>query len=387
MLLAEGGSRTLVCAVRVLVAPDKFKGSIEAGEAAARIAAGWNSAWPGCSLDLRPVADGGDGTLSVVQAQTGAAKRESMVRDARGRRRAIVWLCDPSSRTAWIEIAQVVGLAGLEKAERDPLTATTGGLGDVVTLAAGSAETIYLCLGGSATNDAGCGMAAALGYLFLDRHGTPLDPLPCNFAAVERIQPPETLPSIEVIGLTDVRNGLLGPQGATFVYGPQKGASPSDVEKLEAGLAHIADIAARDLGAPDPATPGAGAAGGLGFGVMTFLRGSLRPGFETVAKLIGLAEAVAAADIVITGEGRIDGQTCEGKAPYGVARLARTAGKPVIALAGSIPLTKEDAAGFDVLVPITDEPMSLEHAMQNAGPLLERAAARTAMLIKLGHFL
>jgi glycerate 2-kinase len=230
-------------------------------------------------------------------------------------------------------------------------------------------------------------MAAALGYLFLDRHGTPLDPLPCNFASVERIRPPETLPRIEVIGLTDVRNGLLGPQGATFVYGPQKGASPSDVEKLEAGLARIADIAARDLGSPDPATPGAGAAGGLGFGVMAFLRGSLRPGFETVAKLIGLAEAVAAADLVITGEGRIDGQTCEGKAPDGVARLARAAGKPVIALAGSIPLTKEDVAGFDVLVPITDEPMSLEHAMRNAGPLLERAAARTAMLIKLGHLL
>jgi glycerate kinase len=188
-------------------------------------------------------------------------------------------------------------------------------------------------------------------------------------------------------GLTDVRNPLLGPQGASRVYGPQKGAAPDDVDQLEAALAHLVDIAARDLGASDPAFSGAGAAGGLGYGVMTFFNGQLRSGFDTIAEMTGLPAALAAADLVVTGEGRLDTQTGAGKAPAGVARLARAAGKPVIALAGSVPLTKEDGPGFDATLSITRQPMSLEDAMQNAGSLLEEAADRAARLIRLGTLL
>jgi glycerate kinase len=213
-------------------------------------------------------------------------------------------------------------------------------LGQLVRIAQDEgAQKIFLCLSGSSTNDAGCGMAAALGFTFLDRDGQRLDPRPAELHRLDRIEPSTRPFGAGVIALTDVQNPLFGPDGASHVYGPQKGASADDVLHLEEAIARVAQIAARDLGAPDPATPGAGAAGELGFDVLAFLGGTLRGGFETIASMTGLAEAVAAADLVITGEGRLDERTPAGKAPAGVARLARAAGKPVIAFAGSVPLT------------------------------------------------
>ena len=374
--------------MRVLFAPDKFKGSLTATEAATHMAAGWLRAWPECRTEIHPVADGGDGTLAVMQTIRGGQLLATAARDARGRKIDAPWLWDETQATAWIESALVIGLAGLAPADRDPLTATTAGLGDLLRAATDrGARRIFLGLGGSATNDAGCGMAAAAGWRFLDADGRPLDPRPVSLPQLARLAPPAAAPAVEIIALADVRNPLLGPRGASHVYGPQKGASPADVEQLESALAHLAEVARRDLGAPDPSTPGAGAAGGLGYGLMTFFGGRIEPGFDTIAGLTGLADAIAAADLVVTGEGRLDAQTGAGKAPAGVARLARAAGKPVIALAGSVPLTKGEPSGFDAVVAVTPETMNLAHAMQHAGPLLEEAAARTAQRRRDGHLL
>ncbi len=374
--------------MRVLVAPDKFKGSLTAREAAEAIVRGWTRAWPECLMNSHPVADGGDGTLEAVQEAMSARRCLATARDARGRARNVPWLWDPSSQTAWIESSLVVGLAGLSAEERQPLTATTAGLGDLVLAAtAAGAQRIFVALGGSATNDAGCGMAAMLGFGFLDSDDAPIEPVPANLARLHRIRPPEALRVAAVTGLVDVGNPLLGPDGASRVYGPQKGASTAEVETLEQALRRVADIARRDLHAPDPSTPGAGAAGGLGYGLMAFLGAELRSGFEVIAEITGLQKAIESADLVITGEGRLDAQTASGKAPAGVARLARACGKPVIALAGSVPLTKEDHGAFDAVLPIINEPMTLDQAMQQAAPLLAEAAARAARLVRLGKLL
>jgi glycerate kinase len=374
--------------MRVLVAPDKFKASLTARDAAEAIARGWYRAWPACEMVTHPVADGGDGTLEVVEVATGAQRRFAGARDARGRRHEVPWLWDVAARAAWMEISLVAGLAGLSADERHPLTATTAGVGDLIRAATQEgAERIFVALGGSATNDAGCGLAATLGFRFLDANGHPLEPLPENLGRLSRIERPAELRLPRISALVDVNNPLLGPHGASHVYGPQKGATEEDAAKLEEALARVADVARRDLGAPEPSVPGAGAAGGLGYGLMAFLGATLRPGFDAVAEITGLQHAIGTADLVITGEGRLDAQTAAGKAPVGVARLARACGKPVIALAGAVPLTKKDHAAFDAVLPITNEPMSLDQAMQQAAPLLEEAAARAAHLVRLGKIL
>jgi glycerate kinase len=370
--------------MRILVCPDKFKGSLTAFTAAKHLAEGWRDSIPNTQTTLHPVADGGDGTVEVISEQTDGTWVVSIAADALGRPREIRWW--QSGDLAWIESAAVCGLASIAEHERCPLSATTAGLGEtLIATRRSGAKRAMVCLGGSATNDAGCGMARALGFTFYDNRGQAFEPRPSELFRLERIIPPPEPLGVEITALTDVQNPLLGPAGASRVYGPQKGASPDDVERLEKALAHLAEIATRDLGAPDPATPGAGAAGGLGFGVMAFLRGSLQSGFDTVAEITGLPAAIAAADLVLTGEGRLDEQTYAGKAPAGVARLARAAGKPVIAFAGSVPLT--NPPDFDAVIPITTEPMTLDESMRQAGPLLQAAAARTARLVRLGHIL
>lgn len=374
--------------MRVLVAPDKCKGSLTARQASEAIMRGWQRAWPDCTMDCRPVADGGDGTLEAVAEAIGGQQRIARVRDARGRKRDVLWLWHPATRAAWIESSLAVGLAGLSPAERQPLTATTAGLGDLVLSATeAGAERIFVALGGSATNDAGCGMAGALGFHFLDADLKPLEPVPSNLARLHRIERPAALQLAPVVGLVDVDNPLLGPEGASRVYGPQKGANNADVDRLDETLQRVTEIAGRDLGAPDPFTRGAGAAGGLGYGLLAFLGAELRSGFDVIAEMTGLKKEIESADLVITGEGRLDAQTASGKAPAGVARLARACGKPVIALAGSVPLTKEDNGAFHAILPIVNEPMTLDQAMQQAAPLLEEAATRAARLVRLGKIL
>jgi len=370
--------------MRILFAPDKFKGSLGAREAAAIMARGWRASWPEAETVLHPLADGGDGSLDVLEAALGGEWRETPARDARGVIRPVRWLWQPTERTAWIEAARVAGLAGLSADERRPATATSAGLGDLIRAAQReNARRIFVCLGGSATNDAGCGLAAALGFRFLDREGDEVEPLPASLPRVAKIVPPRTPTGAQVIALADVRNPLLGPEGASRAYGPQKGADPAEVDFLEDALRHTADLARRDLGAPDPATPGAGAAGGLGFGVMTFLGGCVRPGFETIARLTGLPEALELCDLVVTGEGRLDAQTASGKAPAGVAALARAAGKPVIAIVGSA----EAAAGrntFDAVYPLAGQSFDLADALRQAAVRLERTTTEVARAAKGG---
>jgi glycerate kinase len=370
--------------MRVLFAPDKFKGSLGAAEAAAIMARGWSEGWPESEIALHPLADGGDGSLDVLQASLGGEWMKTAARNARGRSQRVRWLWQRDRMTAWIETARVSGLAELSAEERDPLTAASTGVGEVIASAVrDGAETIMICLGGIATNDAGCGMAAALGFRFLDGRGMDINPIPASLLRVERIQAPPINKLVEIIALTDVRNPLLGPEGASSVYGPQKGAAPCDVEILENALSHIVDIARRDIMAPDPMLAGTGAAGGLGYGVMAFLGGQLLEGSERIGELTGLTAAVRASDLIVTGEGRLDAQTAAGKAPAHVARLAREQGKPVIAIVGSM----ADEAGngiFDAVFPLVCEPYGLATAMRDAPHLLEKTAAEAARSVKRG---
>ena len=368
--------------MRVLFAPDKFKGSLTAPEAAAAMTRGWLSVRPGTEAVVRPVADGGNGSLDVIRAALGGERKICTARDARGRTREVQWLWQPDTRTAWIETARVVGLAGLPEEQRNPLSATSAGVGEVVLAAAREgARQVFVCLGGSATIDAGCGMAEVLGARFLDHNGRAIDPLPRNLSQVAQIQ--RVFLATNVTGLTDVTNPLLGPEGATRVFGPQKGATPEEVGQLEDILRHVADVAQRGLGAPDPMTTGAGAAGGLGYGILAFTGGNLANGFDAIAERTDLLSAIRDSDLVVTGEGQLDEQTASGKAPAGVARLARQQGKPVIALVGSF---RRDAAAselFDGVISIQDETRDLVEAMQNAAKLLENAAAAAARLIRV----
>lgn len=368
--------------MRVLVAPDKFKGSLTAVEAAQWIADGWKAAWPECEISQHPVADGGDGTLEAVAAAAGGEWHSSPTHNAQGHPHEALWLYQPQTATAWIEIARICGLAQLSSKKLDPLNATTSGVGEVLQAAYNTgARRMFICLGGSATNDAGCGMAAALGVMFIDSTGTPFAPLPSALPRLTVIQTPSTLlPNSEIFALTDVRNPLLGPHGASHVYGPQKGASPDDVLQLEAALSHVVAIVKRDFGSANILAPGAGAAGGLGFGVLTFLDGQLRGGFEAIAELTLLANHVKTADLIITGEGRIDDQTSAGKAPAGVAQLARQYGKRVIAFAGSI--SPNAQSEFDSMIAIAEHSMPRVEAMRNAGHLLQAAAAQTAATMR-----
>jgi glycerate kinase len=242
------------------------------------------------------------------------------------------------------------------------------------------AGTLYIALGGSATNDAGLGMASALGWRFLDASGGEVNPLPENFPSIRRVRPPENAPPCTIIALCDVQNPLLGPAGATRMFGPQKGATPEMVEKLEAALQHVADLCRDELGRDFREAPGAGATGGLAFGLMTFCGARLEKGFEAVSRLLDLEARIARANLVITGEGRIDAQTEHGKGPAEVARLARRHGRPVIAFAGWIDGEPED---FDALVPISNGPLTLAESQRDAAELLQAAAERAARLLKI----
>ncbi len=373
--------------LRLLLAPDKFKGSLTALEAANALSCGLGSSLAGSEIRLAPIADGGEGTCEALRASLGGEWITLPTTGPLGERieARYLWI-DPA--TAVIEMSEASGMWRVPPGARDPLRASTRGTGEMIRHAAArGAKQILVGLGGSATNDAGAGLAAALGWEFLTSDGEPIEPIPANFLALERIHPPEddTLP--EIIALCDVRNPLLGPRGASRTYGPQKGADPRTVETLEAGLENLADIAAATLERDHRDTPGAGAAGGLGFGLLTFCQAEIRSGFDEIARVSGLEEAIAWADIIVTGEGRIDAQTLEGKGPAGIAALARRHGKPVIAFAGSIGDEEQVGESFDMICPLADRPMTLDESLRDAALLLERAAARTGRLLRIGQLL
>ncbi|HEY0793956.1 MAG TPA: glycerate kinase [Chthoniobacterales bacterium] len=332
--------------MRVLISPDKFKGSLGAGEVATAIAAGLrdaNLAGRHLVVEERPVADGGEGTASVLCEALAGRWVECPAHDALGRAISARYAL---SRTdgeslAILEMSDPNGLWRIDEKERRVLLSSSLGTGEVLmhALTHSHADRVVLGIGGSATNDGGLGFASALGFGFYGSAGEPIAPLPIHFLKVARIDlPPVPWPwTGRVTAMVDVSNPLLGENGATRVYGPQKGVvTQAEAESLEQGLEHFANLAAATFGKDFRAAAGAGAAGGLGFGLLTFAQAELRPGFATVAELLGLERRIAETDLVITGEGGMDAQTLNGKAPFGVAQLAQKHGKPCVAFAGRV---------------------------------------------------
>ena len=370
--------------MKVLLAPDKFKGSLGAAAVAQALCEGWRSVLPETQFTFAPIADGGEGFCAALTQALGGDWIALPSVDALGRpiESRYVWL--EATETAVIEMSEASGLWRLQPHERDPKRANTFGTGLLIRDAVQrGAKRILLGLGGSATTDGGIGMAAALGYRFLsDRTNLELEALPLHLSEIGRIVTSQAMALPKIIAACDVQNPLLGPRGTATVYGPQKGADDATIAFLEAGLAHLAQVVQRELGCDFRETPGAGAAGGIGYGLLSFAKATMEPGFDLVAEAVGLEQRIHAADIVITGEGRLDRQTLEGKGPAGVAAMARAAGKPVLAFAGSIDEHPEVLARFDAAVPIIDQPVSLEDAMRDAAPFLQRAAARAARLLR-----
>jgi glycerate kinase len=374
--------------MRILVAPDKFKGSLSAAAAAGAISRGLRAVLRDAEIQTAAIADGGEGFAEALCEALGGVWIEAQVQDPLGR--------DVSARYAWVEAGRVAildmseasGLWRLKKSELAPLRANTFGTGQLLRDAVErGARKIFIGLGGSATTDGGIGMAAALGYNFLTDDGYDLAPYPGNLLSLIRIETEEAIELPEIVAACDVQNPLLGERGAARVFGPQKGADDQTLVALEEGLLNLADVVAADLGCDFRETPGAGAAGGIAYGLMSFCRARVCSGFDLLADLLKLEDRIAASDLIVTGEGRLDGQTLEGKGPAGVSALARKHGKPILAFAGSVAETPGVHAIFDVACPIIDEPVDLEEAMARGAEFLERAAGRAARLLKLGNTL
>ena len=371
--------------MRVVVAPDKFKGSLDASGVASALAAGFRDVLPGAACTLVPMADGGDGTVDAFIAG-GATPRRVRVSGPLGEPVDAVYARD--GQTAIVEMAAASGLALLGD-RLDARRATTRGTGELLRDALdGGATRIVLGIGGSATTDGGAGALAALGVRFLDASGTALDPAPAalaNVAHVDLSGLDRRVRDVDLAIACDVDNTLLGPQGAAAIYGPQKGASPGDGAFLDGVLTRLADALAAAAGRDLRGVPGSGAAGGLGWALATACGARLERGVALVAEIRGLAQALAGADLCLTGEGRIDGQTLRGKVVDGVAALARTANVPVIAFGGSVDVSVERelrARGVRCM-PVLAAPATLEDAMRDAGDNLRAAAARVAALLDL----
>ena len=370
--------------MRILIAPDKFKGSLSAHAAAEAIARGLSSVWPDAQLDLAPIADGGEGFAETLAVALGAEWVNVASEDAIGRPvvARYAWLAD--ERLAILDMSEASGLQRIPPQDRDPLRADTFGTGILIAHAiARGARRILVGLGGSATTDGGAGLARALGFRFLDHEGRDFSPAPSALPSLAHVVRPDNLALPEIVAACDVRNPLLGEGGAARVYGPQKGANATAVDLLDRALARLAEVCASDLGCDHRDVPGSGAAGGLAFGLLTFCNAQIRPGFDMIAETLDLESRIAAADLVITGEGRIDEQTLEGKGPAGIALLARKAGKNVLAFGGSVAAGAEDAGLFHALIPIADRPLTIGDAMTEAASLLERASRRAGQLIRI----
>jgi glycerate kinase len=360
--------------MNILIAPDKFKGTLTALEAAQTIAEGFAQGIPGARCRLLPIADGGEGTAEILFRALDGIWREVECHDPllRPVRAKFVWV--PQNEMAIIETCAASGLVHVAPAERDPWRSSTYGAGELLAAAlALHPRKIFVGLGGSATNDAGIGMASALGWRFSPLKKSAKSLVPSDFRGIAAIRPPEGSPPLpEIVAACDVSNPLLGPQGASSVYGPQKGADSETVLQLDAALRHMAELVRIQLGIDHSETPGAGAAGGLGYGLLTFCQAHLRSGFDLIAEIVGLEAAIAGADLVITGEGCLDDQTACGKGPVGVSALARQWDKPVWALAGRIKATAGSL--FDWSLAAAADGVSDEQAFREARPRLREAS-------------
>ncbi|MEX5350529.1 glycerate kinase [Pseudomonas juntendi] len=372
--------------MKIVIAPDSFKDSLDAAGVARAIGTGLAEVLPDAELVECPMADGGEGTMEAILAASQGELRRQRVRGPLGAPVEAGWGWLASSRTAIIEMAQASGLQLVPTGQRDACRSSTWGTGELIAAAlAAGATRIVLAIGGSATNDGGSGMLRALGLRLLDANGQPLAEGGQALAGLAHIDASDLDPrlaEVQVEVAADVDNPLCGPHGASAIFGPQKGASPEQVQALDQALGHFADHCAQLLGEDVRDFPGCGAAGGMGFAAKAFMGARFRPGVEVVADLAGLDALVQGADLVITGEGRFDAQTLRGKTPMGVARVAKRHGVPVVVLAGTLGEGYQQlyAHGIDAAFALASGPMTLERACAEAGVLLKARATDIARL-------
>ena len=377
--------------MKIIIAPDSFKDSLSAAGVAQAIAAGLAQVWPDAHLVQCPVADGGEGTVDAVLAACNGELRRQTVRGPLGGTVEARWGWLADSHTAIIEMAEASGLQLVAPGQRDACSSTTYGTGELIRAALDAgAQRIILAIGGSATNDGGAGAMQALGVQLLDGESQPLPPGGLALARLSRISLETLDPRLAQVRFeiaADVNNPLCGEHGASAIFGPQKGASAEQVRLLDQALGHFADHCANVLPKDVRHEPGSGAAGGLGFAAKAFFGAQFRAGVEVVAELVGLAEAVKGADLVITGEGRFDAQTLRGKTPFGVASIARAEGVPVVVLAGTLGEGYQALYehGINAAFAIASGPMTLQDACARAAPLLTDRARDIARLLILAR--
>ena len=391
--------------MRILIAPDKFKGALNAREIAENIATGLLDIFPDAQIELVPMADGGEGTAEAICDARGCSWLECKAHDPLGREIEARYGWIDQEKLAVMEMSEAAGIRRLADSERDPIRATTFGIGEMILDATKrGAKKIIIGLGGSATNDGGFGMARALGFRFF-AGAKELTGAVTELTQLTKIVLPENvvgaltaasaqpkgsrlthplLKQANIIAAVDVKNALLGEIGATRVFGPQKGGSKADLDSLERALTKLADVVATEFGLDFRNQGGAGAAGGLGFGLLNFCGATILPGFEVVAEAVGLESKMKKADLVITGEGSLDPQTLEGKTPAGVARLARKLRKPVFAIVGRASDDREVRELFDGIYQNARLGMSQQENMKRAAEFLRENARELADTFGVG---
>jgi glycerate 2-kinase len=372
--------------MKILIAPDKFKGALNAREVAENIAKGLFDVLPDAQVEIVPMADGGEGTAEAICDARNCSWLECKAHDPLGREIDARYGWIDQEKLAVIEMSEAAGMRRLTESERDPIRATTFGVGEMILGAIKrGANEIIIGLGGSATNDGGLGMARALGFRFEFEHEQGRARVRVtDLVELKGIRRPPDLVLPTIVAAVDVKNPLLGENGATRVFGPQKGASKSDLDNLERALTRLADVVATEFGVDYRDELGAGAAGGLGFGLLSFCGATIRPGFEVVAKAVGLELKMKDADLVITGEGSLDRQTLEGKTPAGVARLARKLHKPVFAIVGRASEDQELREIFEGIYQNARPGMSQQENMKRAAELLRENARELADTFGVG---
>lgn len=375
--------------MKIIIAPDSFKESMSALEAASAIEAGFKKSIPKADYIKIPMADGGEGTVQSLVDATGGRILKELVTGPLGESVEAFYGITGDGKTAVIEMAAASGLHLIQKEERNPLYTTTRGTGELILAALhDDVEQIIIGIGGSATTDGGAGMAQALGAKLLDSSGTQIG---YGGIALEKLHSidlkrlDKRLLDVEINIACDVDNPLTGEHGAAAVFGPQKGATPKIVAVLDENLSHYGEVVKKELGKDISTIPGAGAAGGLGAGLIAFLDGDLRRGVDVVIETVQLELAMENASLVITGEGKIDNQTAYGKTPLGVAKVAKKFGVPVIGIAGMVDYCVEDNHGLDAVFSIVPGPISSSEAMERAEKYTEALAKNIAELIQIGN--
>lgn len=370
--------------MRFLLAPDKFRGSLSAAAACAAMEAGIRLVMPNAQVIALPMADGGEGTAELLTHTTQGSWHTTQVNNPLSKPIEAGFGLSADGKIAFIDSAAAAGLALLTLQERNPSLTTTYGLGQLIQQAVRlGASTVVLGLGGSGTTDGGVGLAAALGWQFLYKSGEPFIPTGGTLTEIDRIQPPTMPVSVSFRVACDVQNPLYGPTGAAYMFAPQKGATPEQVELLDQGLRHLDQLVATQLCLSNAYVPGAGAAGGLGYGLITFLAAKLEPGVDVVLDAVNFDQQLTNTDLVLTGEGKLDQQTAQGKLIAGICRRAGRANVPVVALCGTLDLAPDDIENIGLLAAfsVLNSPQLLEEAVLTAADDLQQTTFNVMRLL------